>query len=124
MTGVTSSRVDFRPRRSLSESVADRRSAPRRRSMCVAVCNLAPFRIIEEFSMPATLDTIVAAARERVARMRRSADLSALERDAAEHQPRGFRDQLRRISQNEIAIIAELKKASPSRGPIRPDFSP
>jgi indole-3-glycerol phosphate synthase len=43
---------------------------------------------------------------------------------AAGHTPRGFRGRLRRVSRDGIAIIAELKKASPSRGLIRADFRP
>jgi indole-3-glycerol phosphate synthase len=74
--------------------------------------------------MPASLDTIVAAARQRISLSRRSADLGALERAAAQHTPRGFRKQLQRISKSGIAIIAELKKASPSKGLIRADFRP
>ena len=74
--------------------------------------------------MPASLDSIVTAARQRVSERRRRADLGALERAAATHTPRGFLDQLRRVSQDGIAIIAELKKASPSKGLIRADFTP
>src|SRR5712692_11653549 len=74
--------------------------------------------------MPPSLDSIVSATRKRVSESRRSADLRALERKAAEHQPRGFRERLRRISQHVPAIIAELKKASPSKGLIRADFHP
>ena len=74
--------------------------------------------------MPASLDTIVAAARRRVSLNRRSADLGALERAAAQHTPRGFRNQLRKVAQAGTAIIAELKKASPSKGLIRADFRP
>ena len=74
--------------------------------------------------MPASLDTIVAADRQRISLSRRSADLGALERAAAQHTPRGFRKQLQRISKSGIAIIAELKKASPSKGLIRADFRP
>lgn len=74
--------------------------------------------------MPASLDSILAAARERVSETRRRADLAALERAAANHAPRGFIKQLRRVSQNGIAIISELKKASPSKGLIRADFHP
>lgn len=71
-----------------------------------------------------SLDSIVSAARQRVARDRRSADLRALERRAAEHNPRGFRRCLSRVAQDGIAVIAELKKASPSKGLIRADFQP
>jgi indole-3-glycerol phosphate synthase len=74
--------------------------------------------------MPASLDSIVSAARKRVSETRRGADLRALERQAAEHAPRGFREQLRQTSRSGPAIIAELKKASPSKGLIRADFRP
>jgi indole-3-glycerol phosphate synthase len=74
--------------------------------------------------MPASLDSIVAAARQRVSRTLRPADLRALEQAAAAHAPRGFRDRLRRSAQDRPAIIAELKKASPSKGVIRADFRP
>jgi indole-3-glycerol phosphate synthase len=74
--------------------------------------------------MLASLDFIVSATRQRVAETRRNADLRALERKAAAHQPRGFRDRLRRTAQNGLAIIAELKKASPSKGLIRAAFHP
>jgi indole-3-glycerol phosphate synthase len=76
--------------------------------------------------MPASLDSIVAAARQRIATSRRDTDLRALERAAAGHTPRGFRNQLRRMAQDgsAVAVIAELKKASPSKGLIRADFRP
>jgi len=70
--------------------------------------------------MPVSLDQIVAATRARVAATRRTVDLRELERLAEEHIPRGFRRALE--SKDGVAIIAELKKASPSRGLIRPDF--
>jgi indole-3-glycerol phosphate synthase len=80
--------------------------------------------------MPASLDSIVAATRERISRRvtgsGHGAELRALEHAAASHTPRGFRSQLRRVAQegNAVAVIAELKKASPSKGLIRADFRP
>jgi len=82
--------------------------------------------------MQASLDSIVAATRQRLSRRaseqvstgRRNSELQALEGAAAAHTPRGFRNQLRLVSQNGIAVIAELKKASPSKGLIRADFRP
>ncbi len=74
--------------------------------------------------MPASLDSIVAATRQRLSLNRRNCDLRALERAAAGHAPRGFRNQLHRVAQDGIAVIAELKKASPSKGLIRADFRP
>ncbi len=74
--------------------------------------------------MLASLDSIVAATRQRLSLRRRGSDLQALEREAAAHIPRGFRNQLRRVAHDGIAIIAELKKASPSKGLIRADFRP
>lgn len=53
-----------------------------------------------------------------------AADLPALERRAECHIPRGFRSALLEKSGNSPAVIAELKKASPSKGLIREDFHP
>ena len=74
--------------------------------------------------MPASLESIVSATRERLSGTRRSMDLRALERAADAHSPRGFREHLQRAAQEGLAIIAELKKASPSKGLIRADFRP
>jgi len=72
--------------------------------------------------MPAGLDQIVAATRRRIAEAKRHADLRDLKRRAEQHVPRGFHQALRLKSQSGPAVIAELKKASPSRGLIRADF--
>jgi indole-3-glycerol phosphate synthase len=74
--------------------------------------------------MPASLEQIVAATRQRVVESRRTADLRELEQRAQEHNPRGFRRALEQKSGTGVAVIAELKKASPSRGLIRADFDP
>ena len=80
--------------------------------------------IIKRFSMAAVLDRIVAATRARVAESKRGADLRELERRAEQHVPRGFRRALAAKSADGVAVIAELKKASPSKGLIRPSFDP
>ncbi len=72
--------------------------------------------------MPATLEQIVAATRRRVEQAKAQADLREMSRQAADHEPRGFGEALRRKAANGIAVIAELKKASPSRGVIRGTF--
>jgi indole-3-glycerol phosphate synthase len=69
--------------------------------------------------MVATLADIVVATRQRVEAARRTADLRALERKAESHTPRGFRRALERKARRGVAVIAELKRASPSRGMIR-----
>ncbi len=74
--------------------------------------------------MVASLDQIVAATRLRVADTKRSVDMRHLEQRAHEHAPRGFRQALANRNQTGVAIIAELKKASPSRGLIRANFDP
>jgi len=74
--------------------------------------------------MPAVLERILAATRARVAEARRGADLRELERRAEKHVPRGFRQALVTKARDGVAVIAELKKASPSKGLIRAEFRP
>jgi indole-3-glycerol phosphate synthase len=74
--------------------------------------------------MAAFLDQIVAATRAQVAEARHSMRLRDLERQAQKHTPRGLRRALESKSRDGVAIIAELKKASPSKGLIRADFHP
>jgi indole-3-glycerol phosphate synthase len=72
--------------------------------------------------MPSTLETIVAATRSGVATAKGSADLRSLTAAAEGHRPRGFRENIEKTAASGIAVIAELKKASPSKGLIREDF--
>ncbi len=72
--------------------------------------------------MAVTLDQIVASARQRVSRMKSQQHLADLGRAASHHMPRGFRQALARAAATAPAVIAELKRASPSRGMIRGSF--
>jgi indole-3-glycerol phosphate synthase len=72
------------------------------------------------------LETIAAYKREDVAALRGAETQDAVEARAnAASPPRGFIAALeRRAEPGCLALIAEIKKASPSRGLIRPDFDP
>jgi indole-3-glycerol phosphate synthase len=71
--------------------------------------------------MATRLDQIVAATRRRVAETKAQANLRDLEKAAETHIPRGFRKAL--AKHHGTAVIAELKKASPSKRLIRADFN-
>jgi len=70
------------------------------------------------------LDTILATTRSTVAASMAAVPVAELERRAAEHRPRGWAAALRHHTETGPAIIAEIKKASPSKGLIRADFDP
>ena len=76
--------------------------------------------------MATQLDQILAHTRLGVSERKAAADFDELERRASAHQPRGFAANLRRIADSKTrpAVIAELKKASPSKGLIRAAFDP
>jgi indole-3-glycerol phosphate synthase len=72
--------------------------------------------------MPVSLDQIVRSTRGKVAGAKAGADARELEQRAERHVPRGFRRALEEKSRAGVAVIAELKKASPSKGLIRAEF--
>lgn len=77
-------------------------------------------------SMHTILDRIVARKYEEVAENRAKLSLAELERlCVSADAPRGFTAALReRVAARQPAVIAEIKKASPSKGIIREDFDP
>lgn len=76
--------------------------------------------------MADVLDKILTYKREEVAAAKSAIPLAALEQTAKEASPvRGFYKSLRSAAEEKgYALIAEVKKASPSKGLIRADFDP
>jgi len=72
------------------------------------------------------LDRILAVKREEIASAQAAKPLTAIRAEAeAQARPRDFAGAIRqKVGASGTAVIAEIKKASPSKGIIRPDFHP
>ena len=77
-------------------------------------------------SIPTVLEKIVTRKREEVALRQQIVSVSELQAQAAQASaPRGFARALQQqVQKKKPAVIAEIKKASPSKGVLREDFVP
>lgn len=74
-------------------------------------------------ALPTILENIVAEKRIHVASRKQQRSMSQLQRVALPEPPRGFCDAIGKdLSKGKSAVIAEIKKASPSKGVIRAVF--
>ncbi len=75
--------------------------------------------------MSTILDSIKAYKLEEIASRKSNRPINLVEADARDAPtPRGFVEALRRAEKKGYGLIAEIKKASPSKGLIRADFDP
>ncbi len=74
--------------------------------------------------MSTSLTQIMSRTQALVEQRKAQADLAELDRRAESHTPRGFAAALRAAAKTRPPIIAECKKASPSKGILREQYSP
>jgi len=74
--------------------------------------------------MTTILDRIIAYKRDEVAEAKAARPLAAVRERADAVTPRGFAARVHSMAEAGLGIIAEVKKASPSKGLIRADFQP
>lgn len=74
--------------------------------------------------MPTNLEQILSSTLISVLDRKAATQPGTLERRAAAHVPRGFTAALRKAAIKGPAVIAELKKSSPSKGLLRDDYRP